>query len=482
VTLPRLDRSRAERPELLDLPVRAVQFGTGAFLRGFIDYFIDEANRQGLFGGRIVAIGSTGSGRDRFLNEQDGLYTLAIRGVEDGQARSELRQIASVSAALPAATQWDDVLALARTPGLELIFSNTTETGIRIDEGEAPGPGAPRTFPGKLTRFLFERARHFDFSTEAGVVVLPCELIENNGGVLASIVRQLAERWNLGRRFMQWLDDAVPFCNTLVDRIVPGKPSDHDDIWQQLGYRDELLTACEVYRLFAIEATPAVAPRLTFAVADRNIIIARDISPYRERKLRLLNGTHTLLAPVGLAAGCSTVAEAVADERVGRFVRELLFGELVPSTTVSDAEAFARQVLERFANPDVRHALLDITLHQTLKLRVRIVPAILDAARRTGSAPALMALGFAAYLRHATTGGDQRADDGAARVRELWGSASAVAERVARVCGATDVWGTDLTQVPQFVASVTDNVLALERDGGRRVLEQHFTTAQQVRP
>ena len=209
---------------LLELPEKAVQFGTGAFLRGFVDAYLDEANQLGQFGGRVVAIASTASGRECLLNEQDGLYTLSVQGLENGREMRERRVIASVSRALSAADEWETVLECARNPDLELVFSNTTEVGIALDQDDGPDLDPPRSFPGKLTRFLYERARAFDYDVARGVTVIPCELIEENGERLCAIVLALAARWNLGRAFVDWIEAAVPFCNTLVDRIVPGTP------------------------------------------------------------------------------------------------------------------------------------------------------------------------------------------------------------------------------------------------------------------
>lgn len=475
MTLARLDKSIAANPALLHLPEKAIQFGTGAFLRGFIEYFIDEANRQGHFNGRIVAVGSTGSGRDKILGKQDGLYTLAIRGIENGEARSEYLQISSLSRALAASTEWHQVLECAKNPELQFIFSNTTETGIRYDETDSPGPAAPRSFPGKLTSLLHARARHFNYAPDAGVIVLPCELIENNGATLKAIVLQLAVLWKLEPEFTRWLEEAVPFCNTLVDRIVPGEPDGPslEEAWNDLGYSDELLTVCEVYRLFAIEATADVAKRITFAAADPNVIVADDIRPYRQRKLRLLNGTHTISVPAALLSDCVLVSEAVNDEHVGPFMQRVLFGELVPSTDVVAAEDFARQVLDRFSNPYIKHALIDITLQQTLKMRVRVVPAILDYAKRTGHAPAALALGFAAYLIYVRDAEALRADDEAGKVRALVAGLD-LEQGVARACAARQLWGADLSAVPGFVERVTECAQGIAANGMRATLEQQL--------
>jgi tagaturonate reductase len=486
--LPRLTHALASEQRLLELPEKAVQFGTGAFLRGFIEPLLDEANRRGTFGGRVVAIESTGSGRATKFNQQDGLYTLAVRGIQAGEPHREYKQIASLSRALSAVDEWDAVLQCARDPNIELVFSNTTEAGIRLDDDDiaaarltafVPDRGAPKSFPAKLTRFLFERAQAFNYDRARGVVVLPCELIENNGDRLKELVVELIERWSLGSDFSDWIEAAVPFCNTLVDRIVPGEPerTELEAAWNELGYRDELLTVTEVYRLYAIEADASVAARLRFTQANPSVIVAENITLYRQRKVRLLNGTHTIMTPVALMAGCETVAQAVQDERVGAFVQRVLFGELVPSTDVQDAAAFAAQAIDRFSNPFIRHELADITLQQTMKLRVRIVPAIADFAHRHGHAPAELAFGFAAFLLYVRDH-ESRADDHGDTIRELWKHAPDGEALVQTVCARTDLWGVDLSEVEGLVPLVSEALQNIEQQGMRAALDQHLAARQ----
>ena len=480
----------------LDLPERAVQFGTGAFLRGFIDFFIDEANRRGEFNGRIVAIGSTGSGRDARMNEQDGLYTLSSRGLAGGELQVEHRIVGSVSRALSAQRDWAAVLECARNPELQVVFSNTTEVGIALDNDDRdPDAAPPPSFPGKLTRFLVERARAVDYAVEKGVVVVPCELIEDNGEKLREMVLTLAARWKLEPEFAEWLDMGVPFCNTLVDRIVPGAPAPEDAaaLAETLGYDDALLTTAESYRLFAIELPTTggdfagegdIGDRLGFTDADSGIVLAHDIAPYRLRKVRMLNGTHTISVCLALLAGCVTVREAVEHEAVGRFMRRALLDEIVPATEVPGGAQFARDVLERFANPYIRHALVDITLQGTTKMRVRVVPSIVDYAARHGRAPASLALGFAAFLVYmrgdaavARRAAGERvpADDHADEVRAFWrdsdGSAASLAAVARRACSAKSLWGADLTTVPGYLDAVTDALIRIQRDGILAALE-----------
>jgi len=484
---------------MLDLPERAVQFGTGAFLRGFIDFFVDEANRRGEFNGRIVAIGSTGSGRDARINDQDGLYTLSSRGIVGGELQVEHRIVGSVSRALSAQRDWDAVLECARNPELRVIFSNTTEVGIALDNDDRdPDASPPPSFPGKLTRFLLERARAVEFDVEKGVVVVPCELIEDNGDKLREMVLTLAARWRVEPEFAEWLDMGVPFCNTLVDRIVPGAPAPEEaaTLAQTSGYDDAMLTTAESYRLFAIELPTTggdfggevdISARLGFTNADAGIILAHDIAPFRLRKVRMLNGTHTISVPLALLAGCTTVREAVEHPAVGRFIRRALLDEIVEATEVPGGAQFARDVLDRFANPYIRHALVDITLQGTMKMRVRVVPSIVEFAARTGRTPASLAFGFAGFLFYmrgdaadARRAAGERipADDHADEVRAFWrgsdGSASSLAAVAKRACSATSVWGTDLTAVPGFLDAVTEDLIRIQRDGAVAALDAHL--------
>lgn len=495
--LERLSRSMLSSPDLvsaavalpqqnlLDLPERAIQFGTGAFLRGFVEYFLDAANRAGAFGGRVVAVASTSSGRNEVVNEQDGLYTLVAEGIEHGRPYRNVRIVGSLSRALSAATDWNDVLALARDPNVDLIFSNTTEVGIALDDDDQPA-SPPRSFPGKLTMFLAERARALRYSADKPVTVIPCELIEQNGERLREIVVTLAERWSLGAGFRAWLEHNVLFCNTLVDRIVSGTPGPERRqlLEQNLGYRDELLTICEPYRLFAIEARRDAYDRFPFANADQGVILTEDVEPFRLRKVRLLNGAHSLLAPLGLECGVDTVFEAVTDETVGEFLRRVMFDELVPASNVSGAREFASDVLDRFANPYMEHALIGITLHGTAKIRVRVVPSIVEYAKREGRPPELTTFAFAAFLfflrgdvhdRRRADGLAVPKDDGAVVVRELWDQSAGDGDYltfVQQICGDESLWGEDLRVIPGFVESVAANLSAIVTNDVRASLAQ----------
>ena len=472
----------------LTLPERAVQFGTGALLRGLVDALLDEANRRGLFGGRVVMIGSTGSGRDRAINEQGGLFTLVVQGLVDGAAKRDFQVVSSVSRALAASTQWAEVLRCAENPELELIFSNTTEVGIVLDDADAqaaPGDAAPRSFPGKLAAFLLHRARWCRYDSARAPIVIPTELIEDNGGKLRDIVVTLARRWKTEPEFLGWLDE-VRFCNTLVDRIVPGAPSEQyaSELRQLLPYEDGMITIAEPYRLFAIEGDATLRERLRFADADEGVIVAGSITPYRLRKVRLLNGAHTSFVSLAILAGCRTVREAVEHPALGTFLRSVLLDEIVPSLDVPGAEGFAREVLGRFANPYLQHQLWDITLQGTTKFRVRVVPSILDHVRATGSVPRALALGFAGFLAfHQGTLQDARRSAGAsvpadaagesirARWRDVGRDPASIAAFVRTICADTELWGTDLAAVPGFVDVVADDLATILEHGPVAAIE-----------
>jgi tagaturonate reductase len=439
-----------------------------------------------------VAVSSTESGRDELMSEQDGLFTLLVQGMDHGNAVRDFHIVSSLSRSISASRNWNAVLDVARNPDIELVFSNTTEVGIVLDETDLVSLSPPRSFPGKLTAFLHERACFFDFDPKKGLVVLPCELIEGNGDQLRETVLALGVLWDLDPRFAAWVQHSVSFCNTLVDRIVSGTPprTQLAELYELIGYDDALLTICEPYRLFAIQASDRVRDSLGFAAADDAVLLTEDIHPYRERKVRLLNGAHSILVPVALLAGCETVFDAVRHETVGEFLRFSMFDEIVPSLDVPGAQLFATQVLERFSNPFIEHSLFDITLHGTEKFRVRVVPSILAFAEKTGRAPACLAFGFAALLlflrgdlQAARNGGGLPAprDDKGELITAAWqhcdsSDSESLSALVNSICADRSLWGVDLRLVPGFAEIAAEQLAAMVSLGVRVALEQHVAT------
>ncbi|MDB5236400.1 MAG: altronate oxidoreductase, partial [Hymenobacter sp.] len=387
----------------LELPEKVLQFGTGVLLRGLPDFMIDEANRQGVFNGRIVVVKSTDGGDASAFERQDHLYTVCVRGVDDGQPVEENVVCASISRVLSAKSQWAEVLKFASSPDLQVVISNTTEVGIQlVNEDIHLTP--PQSFPGKLLAVLYARFQAFKGDVNCGLVVVPTELIPDNGRKLEAIVLELAHRNELGADFIDWLETANHFCNTLVDRIVPGRPEPaaYAKLQEDLGYQDDLLTMAEAYSLWAIEGGERVREVLSFHSVAAGVVIRPDITLFRELKLRLLNGTHTLSYALAHLMGCATVREALENERLAKFVHNLMLADLLPGIpfTVDEkvGQRFGMQVLDRFRNPFLEHRWLAIAMQGTAKMQMRNVPTLLHYYQQHSAVPHYMALGFAAYL------------------------------------------------------------------------------------
>lgn len=387
---------------IMSYPEKVLQFGTGVLLRALPDYFIDKANKQGLFKGRVVVVKSTDSDSSAF-DRQNGLYTVCVRGIENGMAVSEDIINASISRVISAASEWEKVLACASNPEMQIVISNTTEVGIQlVDDNIFAAP--PISFPGKLLAFLHARYQAFNGAADKGMVIVPTELIPDNGSKLKTIVFELAAKHDLDAAFLEWLEASNHFCNSLVDRIVPGKPAREAcaALYEQLGYTDELLTMSEVFRLWAIEGDAQVEERLSFAKADQGMVIVPDITQFKELKLRLLNGTHTFNCGLAYLAGFTLTRDAVMDPIYTQFVKGLMHQEIAPaipyemdSTLKSD---FANSVIDRFCNPHVDHQWLSITMQYTSKMKMRNVPLLLHHYKHARSVPKRMATGFAGYL------------------------------------------------------------------------------------
>lgn len=466
------------KPEerIFGLPEKVLQFGTGVLLRGLPDYFIDKANRQGVFNGRVVVVKSTDAGDSSAFDSQDGLYTLCVRGIEGGKTIAENIINSSISRVLSAKSQWKDILQCAHNPVLQVIISNTTEVGIRLVE-EDIRQEPPASFPGKLLAFLYERYKFCGGSKEGGMVIVPTELIVDNGKKLAAIVRELAAFNKLEGAFVEWLTGACRWCSSLVDRIVPGKPggASLQQLQEELGYTDELLSISEVYRLWAIEGDETVQSVLSFAAADAGVIIKPDIEIYRELKLRMLNGTHTLSCGLAYLAGFVTVKNAMDDAGFAAFVSDLMLKEIAPAIpyaiSAGQSREFGLQVLDRFRNPHLQHQWISITMQYSSKMKMRNIPVLLQHYRRHDSPPVLFALGFAAYLLF-MKGGDYKVnDDKAEYFASLW-KQSGPDEVVDSVLSDASLWDTDLSVLPGFAAAVKEDLHALINKGALSTLAQ----------
>lgn len=476
--------------KLWELPEKILQFGTGVLLRGLIDYFVDKANGVGSFNGRIVVVKSTLQGATDAYNDQDGLFTLCSRGFSHGKMTQENRIISAISRVLNAHDEWGEILACAYNSEMKIIVSNTTEVGIQLDPEDSIHSHPPKSFPCKLLAFLYERYKAFKGSEESGMVIIPTELIPDNGDQLRLTVLELARLNNLEPSFIKWVDKKNIFCSSLVDRIVPGKPEKevYKEMESALGYSDDLLIMSETYRLWAIEGVEKVKSVLDFFTADKGVIIEPNIDIYRELKLRLLNGTHTLTCGGAFLYGCSTVKDAMDDHLVSSFIEQLMLQELVHSipypVDTLKATQFGSEVLDRFRNPYLKHFWISITMQYSSKMKTRCVPMLLKHYENASQPPSRFALGFAAYLLFTKPVGKNEdvyfgeyegsnypiKDDRASWFAEKWSNMEP-ALVVKEVLRDKEFWGTDLSRLPGFEDRVIFFLVEMLHAGVRKTFQ-----------
>lgn len=372
--------------EQLALPEKVLQFGTGVLLRALPDYYIEHANQNGRFNGRVVMVKSTPTPVESVYIDQDCLFTQVIRGIEDGSPVEEFILNTSVSRCLHANEHWTEVMQFATSPHLEVVISNTTEVGIVYKE-ENIADGCPDSFPAKLLAVLYRRFEFYGGDMNKGLVILPTELIDKNAEQLQKIVNELAEFNCFSEPFLIWLNRANDFCNTLVDRIVPGKLSDSSkqEIESRLGYRDELMIMSEPYSLWAIESkSPRVSTRLRFINPSKGCKLVDDLHVYKELKLRLLNATHSFACAYAIRSGFTYVRESMQNEICRSFIIGLI-NEIKAvlqsdaSITKDMADHFGNAVIDRFSNPYIDHKWESISLHYRTKIEVRCIPLIKKA-------------------------------------------------------------------------------------------------------
>lgn len=464
--------SPADAP-LAAWPEKVIQFGEGNFLRAFADWMIDRLNEAERFGGRVVVVQPIARGLIDMLNDQDGLYTLLLRGIENGEVTDQRRLITALSRGIDPYTQWDAYLTCAENPDLRFVVSNTTEAGIAY-VAEAWDPDkCPDSFPAKLTALLYRRFTHFDGAADKGLLILPCELIDKNGQHLREIVLRLIREWGLTESFTKWVETHNVFFNTLVDRIVTGYPKNEAaSLEAQLGYQDNLLDTGEPFHLWVIEGDMRYRRELPLDEIGLNVIWTENLAPYRERKVRVLNGTHTLTVSVALLAGIETVKAAVEDARVGDFMRRAVFTEILPHLDLPQAEkeAFANGVLERFANPFIHHRWTDIALNSISKFKTRCLPTLTDYAAANGSAPPLLSFSLAALIRFYK---DAKVRDEEAVLtffKAIWetqkGEDSAGCNALChQVLANTAFWGKDLNSLPGLTEAVSAALVAIQAQG-----------------
>ncbi|WP_040950303.1 tagaturonate reductase [Gorillibacterium massiliense] len=462
--------SREAFPDLPSYPERVIQFGEGNFMRAFIDWQLQQMNKQGLFGGSAVLVQPIAQGLIGMLAEQNNLYTVLLNGILNGDTVESSEIISSVSRVLNPYDDYAAFLALAEDDALEFITSNTTEAGIAYVPGDKPDDAPPSSFPAKLTVLLHRR---YELGKK-GFVIIPCELIDRNGEKLLEIVKRYAADWHLGDGFLRWLEEENTFCCSLVDRIVPGYPrAQATELEDRLGYRDNLMVTAEPFLLWVIEGPEWLHDCLPLAKAGLDVVVTADMTRYRERKVHLLNGPHTAMVPLGLLAGLETVEEVMKDETFSPFIRKLENDELIPMLDLPEDElkSFADAVLERFCNPFIRHELSSIALNSIPKFKTRLLPILLRYASERGQLPPLITLSFSALLY--SYRGDKIPRQDGADVNALFDKAWANPETfVETILKEESLWGSDLTSVPGLAAKLAAHIRELEEKGARSALQQ----------
>ena len=382
-------------------PVKVVQFGEGNFLRGFVDYMIDIANESGKFNGDIVLIKPIEFGSLDMFHEQDCQYTVSLRGIVDGEPKVLNRVVTSVADVVDTYREYDKYNDLAKLDTLRFVVSNTTEAGIVFNPEDKFELNPPMTFPGKLTKFLYTRYTHFNGAMDKGLVMLPVELIDDNGIMLKKCVMQLIELWGLEDGFKKWVDEACVFTSTLVDRIITGYPKDEaESIWESLGYEDRILVTGEPFALWVIESAKDISREFPLPDAGLPVIFTDDQKPYKQRKVRILNGAHTSFVLASYLAGNDIVLESMQDDDIRNFMMKTIFDEVIPTLTLPEKELkdFAEAVITRFNNPYVKHALLSISLNSVSKWRARCLPSLLGYVEKYGKLPVHLTFSIAALM------------------------------------------------------------------------------------
>ncbi|ONI47385.1 altronate oxidoreductase [Candidatus Epulonipiscioides saccharophilum] len=442
---------------------KIVQFGEGNFLRAFADYFVDIMNEKAEFNAKVVMIQPIKTGLADIINSQEGLYTLFMRGMDKGKKVNEKRVISSVSRCINPYEDYAAMLEVARNEDIRFIISNTTEAGIVYDESCKFEDIPPSSFPAKLTRFMYERF----LVSRKGFIILSCELIDNNGQELLACVEQYANLWNLGDEFTLWLRDFNIFCSTLVDRIVTGYPRvEAEDICESLGYQDHLLVTSETFAFWVIEGPASIKDELPFEKAGLPIIVTKDCKPYKERKVRILNGAHTSMVLGAYLAGFNIVRDCMREEPVRDYMNKTIFEEIIPTLSLPEDELieFAHSVQDRFNNPYIDHKLLDIALNSTSKLKARILPTLLDYVEKFGKLPEHLCTAFAFYIKFyrgrklegnaligERNGEEYRIVDEPAVLQFFFDNKDDDIETlVEKVCKNVEFFGQDLTEIAGF--------------------------------
>jgi len=466
-------------------PEKVIQFGEGNFLRGFVDWQIDKMNEEADFNGSAVVVQPQEGGLVDMLNEQDGLYTLYLQGVQNGEAVKTHKIINSVSRGINPYRDYNEYLKLGENPEIRFIVSNTTEAGIAFDENDKLNEGCQKSYPGKLTALLYHRFVTFNGDSNKGLIIIPCELIDRNGEKLKEIVLKYAEIWNLGDDFVNWINEDNTFCCSLVDRIVPGYPRDTiDEVRAELGYDDNLVDVGEIFHLWVIEGPQSIKNELPIEKAGLNVKVVDDMTPYRTRKVRILNGPHTAMVPVAYLYGLETVGESVDHEVIGKYVHDLIYDEIIETLDLPHEELveFADAIIERFQNPYVKHYLMSIALNSMSKYKTRDLPSLTEYLKRKGELPKKLVFSLAALIEfYKGKRGNENIElsddeDILELYNTLWsnfdGTKEGLNEIVTSVLAYEKNWGMNLNDIPNLTQEVTKYLESIESLGIKEAIKE----------
>jgi len=361
---------------------KIIQFGEGGFLRGFVDWMLQEVNEKTDFDGNVVVVQPIEHGMCDKLTEQNCVYTHVMRGLENGEATVKSKIIDVISRCIKPYDNYDEYLNLSKNPDLRFIVSNTTESGIAYDKNDKLTDTPPKSFPAKITALLYKR---FELGLR-GFIFLPCELIDKNGETLKSIILKIADDNKLGEDFKSWVENENTFCNTLVDRIVTGYPKDEKI---DLPYTDNMLNTSEIFHLWVIEGPKAILDEIPLDKIGLNIIVTDNLQMYRTRKVRILNGAHTSMIPYAMLEGIETVKDCMENKKMNEFLNKCVFDEIIPTLDLPKEEllSYANDVFERFSNPFIKHLCASISLNSVSKFKVRVLPSLLEYIKRCGKMP-----------------------------------------------------------------------------------------------
>lgn len=468
-------------------PEKVMQFGEGNFLRAFVDYWFDCSNEKADWNGKCVLVQPIANGLTDIINQQQGLYTLYLRGTENGQKVDRKRVISSVSRCVNPYTEEGlaSVMALAESSDLEYIVSNTTEAGIVFDPACKLTDAPAASFPGKLTQVLYHRYK----AGKSGLVILSCELIDNNGKELQRCVNQYIDLWALEEGFRSYINKSCTFCSTLVDRIVPGRIKDAAEmsrLEEENGYADPLADVGEVFGVWVIEGPAWLEDKLPFKKAGLNCFVVPDVTPYKKRKVRILNGAHTGFVLGAYLAGYDIVRDCMNDDTIRGFMNKMLYDEVIPTLPLDkdDLRQFADAVQDRFNNPFVNHELMSISLNSTSKWRARNMPSFLEFRSMTDTLPPCLTMSFAAYIAFFSNDIQTLNDKGLVCRRPKGNEYVSSDDRwvlefyyehrndteeqlVHAVMTNLQMWGQDLTESPGFEAATVSNLKLIRTKGAK---------------